>query len=36
MTGPPTVLEGERGFTKVFSPERNLDWLTRGLAASGS
>ena len=33
VTGPPTVLEGERGFTKVFSPERNLDWLTRGLGS---
>lgn len=31
VTGPPTVLEGERGFTKVFSPERDLGWLTRGL-----
>ena len=29
----PTVLEGERGFTKVFAPERNLDWLTRGLGS---
>lgn len=33
VTGPPTVLEGERGFTKVFSPERDLSWLTRGLGS---
>jgi 2-methylcitrate dehydratase PrpD len=31
VTGPPTVLEGRRGFTHVFSPERDLGWLTRGL-----
>jgi 2-methylcitrate dehydratase PrpD len=33
VTGPPTVLEGKRGFTHVFSPERDLGWLTRGLGS---
>lgn len=31
VTGPPTVLEGNRGFAHVFSPERDLGRLTRGL-----
>lgn len=33
VTGPPTVLEGKRGFAHVFSPERDLGWLTRGLGS---
>jgi 2-methylcitrate dehydratase PrpD len=30
VTGPPTVLEGERGFCKVFAGEFDLDRLTSG------
>jgi 2-methylcitrate dehydratase PrpD len=31
ITGPPTVLEGERGFLKVFAGEYQLSLLTQGL-----
>ena len=31
VTGPPAVLEGERGFCKVFAGECDLPQLTRGL-----
>lgn len=31
VTGPPTVLEGERGFCKVFAPHAHLDRLVDGL-----
>lgn len=33
VTGPPTVLEGERGFLKVFSSDSTPAWLTRGLGS---
>jgi 2-methylcitrate dehydratase PrpD len=31
VTGPPTVLEGKRGFCRVFVDEPDLSWLTKGL-----
>lgn len=31
VTGPPTVLEGDRGFCKVFAPHAHLDRLVDGL-----
>jgi 2-methylcitrate dehydratase PrpD len=33
VTGPPAVLEGERGFCKVFAGECDLPQLTRGLGS---
>lgn len=33
ITGPPTVLEGEKGFCKVFAGDCTLPWLTRGLGS---
>jgi 2-methylcitrate dehydratase PrpD len=33
MTGPPAVLEGERGFCNVFAGECDLPQLTRGLGS---
>ena len=31
VTGPPTVLEGTRGFLAVFSPAYDVAWLTKDL-----
>jgi 2-methylcitrate dehydratase PrpD len=31
VTGPPTVLEGERGFCKVFAPQSHVERLVEGL-----
>jgi 2-methylcitrate dehydratase PrpD len=33
ITGPPAVLEGERGFCKVFAGESDVTQLTRGLGS---
>ena len=33
LTGPPTIIEGERGFCRVFSDRHNVDVITENLGA---